>query len=319
MTYLYLQLFGGLIYLFIGGDLLVRGAAALSKRARVPPMVVGLTVVALGTSAPELVVSVRSALSGHPGLALGNVVGSNIANVLLVIGIPAIIAPLACDQPTIRVDTAITLLASILFVGLSVTGELGLLAGLVLLCGLVLFVLYNVRAARVGQRRPPDPGELERALGLPAQRRMIVLFIVLGVIALPLGADLLVEGAVELAAQLGVAEAVVGLTIVAIGTSLPELATTLVAAFQRRADVAIGNVLGSNVFNLLGIMGVTTVVSPAPIPVPGSFLWLDYPVMLGSAFLLAWYTMRKATVRRSGGVLLTVAYGLYVLALFGRR
>lgn len=311
-----IELFGGLIYLLIGGDLLVRGAAALSRRARISPMIIGLTLVAMGTSAPELVVSVRAVLTGHPGLALGNVVGSNITNVLLVIGLPALVAALLCDSRTVRTDTGIMLGASVLFIALCLNGALSRVDGIVLLAGLVLFVGYTARVAKAEPDLLAQTGELDRALGLPTRRRMIALLIGFGIIALPIGAELMIVGAVDIASRLGVSEAVVGLTIVAVGTSLPELATTSVAAFQRHSDVAMGNVLGSNVINLVGIMGVSAVLSPATIPVPDAFLRLDLPVMLAAALALSWYTMRRARIGRPAGIVLVIAYVLYVLVLF---
>jgi cation:H+ antiporter len=306
------SLIGGLIYLLMGGDLLVRGAAALSHRARVPPIVVGLTVVAFGTSAPELVVGIQSVLVGHPGLALGNVVGSNIANILLVIGVPALIAPLICDQPSIPRDTRVMLATSVLFVGLCVLGPLGRFDGAVLLVGLILFVIFNIREARAGQKRPPEPGELERVLGLPHRRSMIAVFLAIGVAMLPLGASLLIDGASGIATRFGVPESVIGLTIIAIGTSLPELATTLAAAFQRHADVALGNVIGSNVINLLAIVGVAAALSPEPIPVPATFLRLDLPVMIAAAVALGFFTLRRARIDRTAGILLTASYAVYL-------
>ncbi len=311
-----IYLLGGLIWLLIGGDLLVRGAAALSRRARISPMVIGLTLVAMGTSAPELVVSVRSVLTGHAGLALGNVVGSNTTNVLLVIGLPAIVAPLVCNSPTVRGDTMLMLLATALFIGLCVNGSLGRVDGIALMAAMVAFVLYTVRAARAEPALLAEPGELERALGLPTRRRMITLLILFGILALPIGAELMIVGAVDLAVRLGVSEAVVGLTIVAVGTSLPELATTSVAAFQRHADVAMGNVLGSNVINLIGIMGTAALLSPAAIEVPPIFLRLDLPVMVASSLVLAWFAMRRARIDRTVGMLLVMSYVFYVIVLF---
>ncbi|MCI0436545.1 MAG: calcium/sodium antiporter [Gemmatimonadetes bacterium] len=311
-----IELFGGLIYLLIGGDLLVRGAVALSRRARISPMIIGLTLVAMGTSAPELVVSVGSVLTGHTALALGNVVGSNITNVLLVVGLPALVAPLLCDNRTVRSDTAFMLATSFLFVLLCANGVLGRLDGFILLTGVLVFLAYSVRSAREEPDLVAGAAELERGFGLPARRRMIALLIVLGVIALPVGAELMIVGAVDIASRLGVSEAVVGLTIVAVGTSLPELATTSVAAFQRQADVAMGNVLGSNVFNLIGIMGAATLLSPSAIAVPAPFLRLDLPVMLAAALVLSWFTMRRARIGRPVGILLVTGYVLYVIALF---
>lgn len=311
----YITLFGGLIYLLMGGDLLVRGAAALSHRARVPPIVVGLTVVAFGTSAPELVVSVQSVLVGHPGLALGNVVGSNIANILLVVGVPAIIAPLICDQPGVPRDTAVMLGVSMFFVLLCVLGPLGRIDGALLLFGLALYVLHNVREARIGQKRPPEPGELERVLGLPHRKLMIALFLVLGAVMLPLGAGLLIDGSVSIATKLGIPDSVIGLSIIAIGTSLPELATTLAAAFQQHAAVALGNVIGSNIINLLAILGISAVLSPEAIQVPHAFLYLDLPVMIAAAAALSFFTLRRSQIRRRAGILLTAGYAAYLAVL----
>ncbi len=207
------------------------------------------------------------------------------------------------------------LAASLLFVLLAVTGPLGRVHGVVLLLGLALFVVFNYREARAGQKRPPEPGELERVLGLPHRRRMITLFLVIGALMLPLGSDLLIDGATGIAMRLGVSESIIGLTVIAIGTSLPELATTLAAAFQRHAAVALGNVLGSNVVNLLLIMGVAAVLSPAPIRIPTTFFRLDLPVMLAAAAALSVFTFRQAAIGRAAGILLTSAYAVYLLTL----
>jgi cation:H+ antiporter len=311
----YVQLLGGLIYLLMGGDLLVRGAVALARRARVPPVVVALSVVAFGTSLPELVVSVRAVLTGYSEIAIGNVVGSNIANALLVVGAPAIIQPLACTERTARRNSTIMVGISLLFVFLCLQGGLGNTAGIVLLAVLAVLVLYTARTT-VAQREADQAPELEWVLGLPTKTRMIALFIVAGAIGLPLGARMLVDAAVEVAAQLEISNAVVGLTIVALGTSLPEIATSVVAAYQRHAGVAMGTAIGSNVFNILGIMGVAALLSPAPITVPPSFLSLDLPVMVFTALLLAFFVWRRR-LGRLGGVFLVLGYGAYVIALFG--
>lgn len=314
---MYLQLFGGLTWLLLGGDLLVRGAVALSKRFDIPPILVGLTVVAFGTSAPELFIAIQAALAGFPGIAIGNVVGSNIANVLLVVGAPAMIYPMACDQRSARRDGFVMALVSVLFTALCIAGPLGSVDGAVLLVCLSLFLAYSARSAIRspvwGAREAP---ELERVLGLPTQRRMIAFFLVVGGIGLPLGAHLLVEGAVEIASALGVSNAVIGLTVVAVGTSLPELATTFVADVQRHSDVAVGNILGSNIMNIVAIMGLTALIAPEPIPVPAGFLSLDLPVMVGSALALGFFTWTRRPVGRVSGAVLVVLYVLYVVALF---
>lgn len=310
-----LFLFGGIVWLLMGGDLLIRGSISLSQKAGVPPLVVGLTVVAFGTSAPELVVSLRAALGGYPDLAIANVVGSNIANVLLVVGLPAMIYPMTCNQPGARKDAGLMVGVSLLFATLCALGALERWAGMLLLVAFGLFLLYAHRASTVEQSWADESEEWERGLGLPHTSTMIATFLVLGTLALPLGADLLVRGAVNLASAIGVSSSVVGLTIVALGTSLPELATTLVAAFKREAALAVGNVMGSNMVNLLAIMGITAAVSPVPVPIPAGFLTLNLPLMVAAAATLAWAVHRRGVVGRRLGTLLLVSYLAYVVVL----
>ncbi len=312
----YVELLGGLIWLVFGGDLLVRGSVALSRRAGISPMIVGLTVVALGTSAPELVVALRAVLTDHPDLAIGNVVGSNIANVLLVFGIPALIYPLTCTQPSAPRDGAIMLAASAVFAGFCYYGPLGRPAGLVMLVVLVLFLAHTAYEATAGGQVPSKFEELERALGLPTKKRMILTLIVIGAIALPMGAELMIGGAIEVAERWGVSEAVIGLTIFAIGTSLPELSTTVVAALKRHADMAVGNVLGSNIFNLMAIMGLAAAISPEPIAIPPGFREWDLPLMLGAATVLAAFAWRRASLGRRTGIAFLVVYTIYVIMLY---
>jgi cation:H+ antiporter len=313
---IYLELFGGLVWLLLGGDLLVRGAVSLAKRLRIPPMIVGLTIVGFGTSAPELFISVGAVFKGHPDLALGNVVGSNIANVLLVLGVPALIYPTLCNQPSLARDTALMVGISLLFAGLCFVGPLGALQGGFLLLLLVPILLRQARQSDGGGLAEETEEELERVLGLPTSGRMMALFIGLGLVALPLGANLLVEGAVGIAERAGVPSAVIGLSIVAVGTSLPELATTVVAALHRHSDLALGNVLGSNLFNILAIMGVTAVLAPAPIPVPAEFLHFDLFVMLGTALLLGYFAWYQGSINRLSGAGLLFGYAAYIAALF---
>jgi cation:H+ antiporter len=311
---IFVQLIGGFIYLLMGGDLLVRGAVALSRRLRIPAMIVGLTVVALGTSAPELVVSVQAALRGFPGLTLGNVVGSNIANVLLVMGLPALIYPITCDQSTVRRDAFIMLGASVLLFGICLTGEITRIAGMLLLAGLVGYIGYNAKAA--GSLETDRTARVEWVLGLPRRARTSFLFILIGLVWLPLGADLLIEAAVELATKFGVSNAVVGLTLVAVGTSLPELATVGVAAARKHMDVAVGNVLGSNILNILAILGIAAVASPRPIAVPNSFLTFHLPVMLVATLVLAAHACRRGGIPRATAIALVGSYVVYVALLY---
>lgn len=316
-TYLaVLYIFGGVVWLLMGGDVLIRGAIALSRRLGVSPLIVGLTVVAFGTSAPELVVSLRAALVGYPDLAIANIVGSNIANVMLVVGLPALVYPVVCDQPGVDGDARVMFLVSLLFAGLCAFGPLDRLDGVILLAALALFLLRAFRASKSDRASTEEPEGWERVLGLPRTSTMTGAFLLFGVLALPLGAELLVRGAVAFADVLGVPSSVVGLTVVAVGTSLPELATTLVAAFKRESALAVGNVIGSNVMNLVAIMGVTAIVAPVAIPVPAGFLTLDLPVMLAAAAVLVWVTHRSGAVGRRLGWTLLAAYAVYTVALF---
>lgn len=318
-TLLIVQLIGGFIYLLAGGDLLVRGAIALARQARISPMVVALTIVAFGTSLPELMVVIKSALSGYPGLVLGNVVGSNIANVLLVGGAAAIVFPLACGGGgQTRRDTTIMMIVTVGFVLLCSSGHIGIAGGAILFIGLAVIMTIAARDAVCESREAEDrPGEW--VLGLPDKKRAIALFIVVGAIGLPLGANLVVDASVEIASRLGVSDAVIGLTILAFATSLPELATTGVAAFRKNTDVAVGTIVGSNIFNILAIMGVGAVVSPEPIPISDGFFRFDFPVMFGSALLLAIFVWRGRDVGRSAGVLFVILYIVYVAAIAIRQ
>jgi cation:H+ antiporter len=306
----------GFIYLLGGGDLLVRGAVGLARRARVPPVVVALTVVGLGTSLPELVVSVRASLAGYPGLALGNVVGSNIVNVLIVGGVAAIVFPLRTRDPGIRRSAATMLGATLLFAALCAGGrELTRVDGGVLLGTLAVAGLFTVLAAARAFRSAPVPAPIEWVLGLPTQLPTIAFFIVVGLVVLPLGADFLVDAAVEIARRFGVSDTVVGLTVVAVGTSLPELATTVMAGLRRKTGMVVGTIVGSNIFNVAGIMGAAAAVSASPIPVSGRVLALDVPVMAGATAVLVVFVWMRRPIRRAAGVVLVGAYALYLVAL----
>jgi len=312
---LFLQLFSGLIYLLFGGDLLVRGAVALARKFHVPSMIIALTIVAFGTSLPELVVVVQATLAGYPGLVLGNVVGSNIANVLLVAGAAAVVSPLTYGEHSVRRDSLFMLATSVLVVFLSWNGFLGLVEGAILLGGLVLVNALSAREAARAFRDSELKAPLEWVLGLPTNMWVILLFIVVGAVGLPIGAKMVVDASVEIAAVLGVSDTVVGLTVLAIGTSLPELATTVTAALQKRTDVAIGTIVGSNMFNILAILGLAAAISPAPIEVPGGFFSLDFPVMLGAALVLTALALVKRPVGRTSGVIFLVAYVAYLILL----
>lgn len=290
----------GLVLLLVAGDFLVRGSVALALRLGIPSLIVGLTVVAFGTSAPELLVSVNAALAGQPGIALGNVVGSNIVNSLVILGLPALISVIHASQIDTRRSYAMMLAASVLLIALAFFGTIGRWQGLVLLAALVLILVDNLRSARSHRQAR----EAEDELGDPHMRWVkIIGFILMGLVGLGFGADLLVDGAVAVARIAGVSETVIGLTLVAIGTSLPELVTSVMAAMRRQADVALGNVIGSNIFNITAILGTTAMI--APMQVPAEMLRFDLWVMLAATLALAPFVVWRRDIGRfSGGVLL---------------
>lgn len=301
----------GLIILLLGGDALVRGAVNLSLRLGVPALIVSLTIVAFGTSAPELLISISAIKDNAPGIALGNVVGSNTANILLVLGVPALLATLHTSECNTRKTYLFMLVASLLFIGLAFTGPFDLTKGLILLAALALVLGDALREALIHRKagQPDQLEEIEEAdPDMPFWR--IGLYLLLGLIGLPLGANLLVENASVIARTYGVSETVIGLTLVALGTSLPELATTVMAALRRQADVALGNVIGSNMFNLLAIVGIATFFGQ--IPVDPEFLQFDLWVMLGASLLLIPFVFLRQDINRFWGIGLTALYAIYI-------
>lgn len=307
----------GLVILLLAGDALVKGAVNFSLRMGIPALIVSLTVVAFGTSAPELLVSVNAVLDGKSGLALGNIVGSNIANVLLVLGLPAILSVLHTSGCRCSKSYFQMLGATVLFIALAYRGHFDWISGAILLCALALMLFDAFRDTmahrrELSDRAPADAGEIEDLEGADPDMPwwQIITFLVLGLVGLPLGADILVDNASILALRYGVSEAVIGLTLVAVGTSLPELATTVMAALRKQADVALGNVIGSNMFNLLGIIGVTALVGR--IPVDPQFLQFDFWIMLGTALLLIPFVFFRLDIGRVFGIALTSVYLAYV-------
>ena len=301
----------GLVILLLAGDLLVRGAVNTSLRLGVPALIVSLTVVAFGTSAPELIISIQAIDDGAPGLALGNVVGSNTANVLLVLGLPALIAGLATSFCDTTKSYLAMMAATLLFILGAFLGPITWMHGLVFLA--VLALILGDQAHEALAHRRASSRETEDLEGVDPSMRWwkISLFMVLGLIGLPLGADILVDSSLVIAGRYGVSDSVIGLTLVALGTSLPELATTVMAAIRRQADVALGNVIGSNLFNLLGIIGIASLFGA--IPVAPAFLRFDLWVMLGASVILAPFVFsRTLNMTRGWGLLLTALYLIYI-------
>lgn len=311
----------GLVILLLAGDALVRGAVNLSLRLGIPALIVSLTIVAFGTSAPELLISVSSVIEGVPGIALGNVIGSNTANVLLVLGIPALLSGLHTSHCETRRNYIYMMVATAVFILACFMSPITWVQGTVFLA-LLAYVLFRAFHEAKSHRQESkaagadsgkdDDLDLEGAEpGIAGWK--IAVFLVLGLVGLPLGADLLVESSVNIARDFGVSETVIGLTLVAIGTSMPELATTVMAALRRQADVAVGNVIGSNMFNLLAIVGVTTYFGP--LPVERGLLVFDIWVMLGASLLLLPFVFLKWDIGRFWGAVFSGLYIVYILTL----
>lgn len=303
----------GLVILLLSGDLLVRGAVNLSLRLGVPALIVSLTIVAFGTSAPELLIAISAVDDRASGIAIGNVIGSNIANVLLVLGMPALLSTLDFSECDTRRDFYIMLGATVVFIALAATGQFGWWQGAILLAMLAGFLGSAVwRAKCQTGASSTDEDDLE-SLDPELPMWKVLGFLLLGLIGLPMGADILVDNAVYIARTYGISEEIIGLTLIAIGTSLPELATTVMAGLRNQAEVALGNVIGSNIFNLLGIIGVTTLFDE--IYVSSSFFALDIWVMLASALVLIPFVFLKWRMARPIGALFLGAYTLYLASM----
>lgn len=312
----------GFVLLYFGAEWLVKGSSSLARSLGVTPIVIGLTVVAFGTSAPELVVSLISSIKGKSMIAVGNVVGSNICNIALVLGLAAMFQPITADKSVVKRDIPIMLAISVYLLLLSFNSKLGRIEGATLFTGIILYTFFNYYIAMRESKRAsgeatvilaPEVEEIEYV----ASRSKQIVLIVVGIIGVVGGAQIVVESAVKIMQILGVSEKFIGLTIVAFGTSLPELATSVVAALRKEMDISIGNLVGSNVFNIMSVLGAASLVRP--IPIPGGFiesgLIIDYFVMMLTSFL-PWLMMRRTyTVSRQSGVILLFCYVGYIAYL----
>lgn len=302
-----LSIIGGFLILTLGAEALVRGATTIALRLGITPLVIGLTIVAFGTSAPELAVSVKAALAGNSGIALGNVIGSNIVNIGLILGITALIRPIEVKSEMVKRDIPIMILASMLFWGLLLDGELSLIDGVILLSFMLGYLVFSYFSAK--NTNDADGEVIEEG---PKNPLLSLLFIAVGISMLVGGGILFVNGAVDLAKVFGVSEVIIGLTIVAIGTSMPELVTSVLAALKGQSDIAIGNIVGSNIFNILGILGVTAIVYP----VSGlGFQSLDFIVMLAFAVIILPFAWTGLRIGRREGATLLIAYLGYLIYL----
>ncbi len=299
----------GIGLLVYGADMMVSGASSLALAAGISPLVIGLTVVAFGTSAPELAVSVQSAVNGVPDIALGNVVGSNIANILLILGLSAGIAPLLVASQILRFDVPLMIGVSVLVYVLALNGTLGFFEGLVLFLGLVAYTVWLiVKSLR-------DPNDAPSSDDIPAKSYpwyINVLMVIGGLLLLAVGGNWIVEGATAFARMFGVSELVIGLTIVAVGTSLPEIAVSVMASLRGERDIVVGNVIGSNMFNILSVLGITAMVAPAGIPVSLDAIGFDIPVMILAALIAVPVLYTGREIARWEGGLFLLLYVMYI-------
>lgn len=309
---IYLTLTAGLAILVFSGDLLVRGAVGLANHLGLSPLIIGLTIVSFGTSAPELVVAIEAALGGEAGLALGNVVGSNITNVLLVLGVPALLYSIDCAQNGTRRGYVFMMAITLVLIAMTFLGPIGLPHGLILL-SLLVYYLYDVY--RTAQRRKIEENLCEADMvdevaDAPKDWRIIAITLTLGIVGLPLGGWLTTESAIDIARELGLTSAAVGLTLVAFGTSLPELATGVMAAVRRHNAVAVGNIIGSNIFNILAIIGITALLIPLDVPtaLQDYSIW----VMLATSALLTPFIFTKMCISRLQAGLFVLGYIAYI-------
>jgi len=312
---LILYLIIGFVILIVAGDLLVRGAVSLAEFLGIPNLVIGLTIVAFGTSAPELVISLKAAIRGSGGIAIGNVVGSNIANILLVLGMPALIKAIPCGGAGSARNAGFMILVTIIFIACCWYQPFTFLHGILLLLLLGVFIADSIvfsRKQRAAGLAMDDP--LDEVEGRTSNLKLAGLLLVIGLIGLPLGGHLAIKGAVGIAELFHVSEAAIGLTIVALGTSLPELVTSLIAARKGHTELAMGNVIGSNVFNVLAIIGITSIITP--IYTPERVHHFDLWVMAATSAFLLPFVFRCIPISRRIGAMMLLSYALYLFLVF---
>jgi cation:H+ antiporter len=304
----------GLALLVKGGDYLVDGSVAIAKRAKLSEMVIGLTVVGFGTSMPELLVSAQSALMGNSGIAIGNVVGSNISNIALILGLTAIVHVIPAQKITLKVDLPFMLLSFVLFVAIAMTGSVGRVAGVIGFLMLVCFVAYQIRLSRKASKAEVEKAKLNGQEAAAATEPMAlwkaILLVIVSFLAMVFGANILVEGASNIARLLGVTDRIIGLTIVAIGTSLPELFSSVMAAIKGKTDMAIGNIIGSGSFNILCVIGISSIITP----IMGTNIGFafDYALMIFLGVLLWLFLRSRYVLERWEGFVLTAIYIAYL-------
>ena len=312
------QLLVGLVALLVGAELVVRSATAVAGRLGVPPMVIGLTVVSVGTSLPELAIGIDAARTGNAGIAVGGIVGTNMVNLLLILGLSAAITPVLLDRMTLRRDLPAAVLSALLLLLLVLDGELGLVDGLLLCVAGVGYTLLVVRTSRSGDAESADSEDSEKeveeeaAASAPPRLLPAIVLLLAGMVAIVVGAQLLVEGASAVAADLGVSDAVIGLTVVAIGTSAPELVTTVVSTLRGNRDVAIGNLLGSSTYNIVLVLGLTVLAAPKALPISRELVGTDLALMVVVALLAIPVFLSGGRISRREGLAAMAAYAVYL-------
>jgi cation:H+ antiporter len=315
-----LQVVGGLVALIVGADVLVRAGSRLASWLGISPMMIGLTVVSLGTSVPELAVGIDAARSGNPGLAVGNIVGTNLVNLLLILGLSAVLLPIALDRATLRLDLPAMTAAALLLYLLSIDGELTTLDGVILLLG---GLSYTAALVRVSRRETADlaEGPVANVAGAADRHRPVRhgLLLLVAIVVVVIGAELLVEGAVSSARSLGVSDAIIGLTIVAVGTSAPELVTTVMSTLRGERDLAIGNLVGSSIYNIGAVLGLTVLVAPHGLPVPDEVVAADLVLLVVATAAAVPVFVSGARISRIEGGLFVATYAAYLAWLLLTR
>jgi len=306
----YVLLIGGLIVLIIAGEALVRGAVGVALKFNIPTLVIGMTIVSFGTSVPELLVSLQAALDGHPELAIGNVVGSNIANLALVLGLTAIILPITVRKTTVKIDWPILMATTILFFLFILNGNIEWYEGLIFTLGIIAFNFFMFWKAKKENVKEDVGLDIEKEGAKPSKLVFNIFLIIIGSIGLGFGANWLVDGSIQIASNFGVSEHVIGVTIVAFGTSVPELITSIMAAIKKETDISVGNLIGSNIFNILGVLGITSLVRE--IPVSMQVITNDIYWVLGISFLIFPLMIIGYKINRIRGFILFAAYCIYI-------
>lgn len=302
----YLLLVLGIILLLSGGDFLVKSAVAIASRFKLSPLLIGVTIVSFGTSAPELIVSLKATLYGSSGIALGNVIGSNIANIGLVLGLTVAIRPVSVNRKKYFTSWFVMLISSLMFYGFSLDGELGKMEGLFFICGVLAFISISISYLK--------KEDVEENHNLSLHPLLIILFLVLGMLGLFFGSELLIENASSIAFQMGLSEFIIGTTVVALGTSLPELVTSLIASLKGQNSISLGNLLGSNIFNIFAVLGITSIVKP--IPVDFFLHFIDIPVMIGFVIVIGLFMFLGKKLGIIEGLSLLIAYCTYIAYSF---